>query len=334
MKGVVAVPNIVEALAKKERPQITAWNRLEGRPHDEFHALRAEVRDALWMLSRQWQLGEFKADDAGSPVLAKLHASSTRLTAYRPRDHAVQAMDATVPLEMTVERRPVPLTPISGHTWGNTGSSSSRTWAVCGGVSRRPFRRRPDRAEDAATCHVRCGSRLPRRRKVARRRSSISISRRTRHHAWMGRRAGCAEAEIDSRAERVMAHARRVLSEPPAREDAWDASRLEYRFACHRPRAASSRACSRRRSTRAAIWTGTASMWMARARASDSRRPCRAAAHFGDDLVVIPGRLTFEGTPNARWWAFEDGKTNFGDVKPTRRISPSCCSSSSGSSTQ
>src|SRR5262249_1914407 len=26
--------------------------------------------------------------------------------------------------------------------------------------------------------------------------------------------------------------------------------------------------------------------------------------------------VTFRGMPNTRWWAFEDGKTNFGDVKP------------------
>ena len=59
--------------------RVTVWNRLEGRPRTvEFdRALRAEVRDALWMLTRQWQLGEFRGDDAGSPVLAQLP----------PRDH-------------------------------------------------------------------------------------------------------------------------------------------------------------------------------------------------------------------------------------------------------
>ena len=29
-------------------------------------ALRVEVRDALWMLTRQWQTGEFQGEDAGS----------------------------------------------------------------------------------------------------------------------------------------------------------------------------------------------------------------------------------------------------------------------------
>ena len=56
--------------ALKFPPAIVGWNRLEGRPRTvQFdRALRAEVRDALWFLTRQWQFGEFKGEDAGSPV--------------------------------------------------------------------------------------------------------------------------------------------------------------------------------------------------------------------------------------------------------------------------
>ena len=47
--------------AERLIPTITMWNRLEGRPrrHDFDRALKAEVRDALWMLTKQWQMGEF-----------------------------------------------------------------------------------------------------------------------------------------------------------------------------------------------------------------------------------------------------------------------------------
>jgi hypothetical protein len=33
--------------------------------------------------------------------------------------------------------------------------------------------------------------------------------------------------------------------------------------------------------------------------------------------LTIPVQLTFEGMPNTRWWAFEDSKTNFGDIEPS-----------------
>ena len=85
-----------DALAARHHPAITRWNRLEGRPrtHDFDRALHAEVRDALWMLSRQWQLGEFVGDDAGSPVLARACLDLRTLDRYQPGHGAVQPLDA------------------------------------------------------------------------------------------------------------------------------------------------------------------------------------------------------------------------------------------------
>src|SRR5689334_24962004 len=107
-----AIENISEALAERRFPSITMWNRLEPRPRtNNFdRALRAEVRDALWMLTRQWQVGEFHGDDAGSPIFAKLQLHTTQLTVYQPDSHAAEAFDNNTPLEATVERRRVPLT--------------------------------------------------------------------------------------------------------------------------------------------------------------------------------------------------------------------------------
>src|SRR5207253_4888420 len=64
------VPDLQTALFKRLYPTVTVWNRLEVRPRraDFDRALKAEVRDALWMLTKQWQVGEFFADDAGSPT--------------------------------------------------------------------------------------------------------------------------------------------------------------------------------------------------------------------------------------------------------------------------
>src|SRR3954452_14013002 len=105
------VKNIGAALLGRAEPAITRWNRLEGRPrtHHLDRALRAEIRDPLWMLTRQWQLGEFKGDDAGSPFFARMQLRTTPLTRYRPRDGATEPFDRDGPLEATVERRPVPL---------------------------------------------------------------------------------------------------------------------------------------------------------------------------------------------------------------------------------
>ncbi len=45
------------------------WLRVEpDSTTDIATTLRAEIRDPMWMLARQWQLGEFRGEDAGSPA--------------------------------------------------------------------------------------------------------------------------------------------------------------------------------------------------------------------------------------------------------------------------
>src|SRR5438445_8661215 len=104
------VADLQNALSKLLYPTVTVWNRLEGRPRTaNFNrALKAEVRDALWMLARQWQLGEYQGDDAGSPISAKIRVTTSRMQKYRPGEAgAVEKFDETLPLETKVERRPV-----------------------------------------------------------------------------------------------------------------------------------------------------------------------------------------------------------------------------------
>ena len=70
MSNRYVIDDINEAISVRAFPTITMWNRLEGRPRkDDFdRALKAEIRDPLWMLTKQWQMGEFLGDDAGSPL--------------------------------------------------------------------------------------------------------------------------------------------------------------------------------------------------------------------------------------------------------------------------
>ena len=74
------------------------------------------------MLTRQWQLGEFRFDNAGSPCLTKVQVQITPIQAVKGRAGLAQAYDPTIPLETLVERRPIRLTyPVRlqiGQYWG------------------------------------------------------------------------------------------------------------------------------------------------------------------------------------------------------------------------
>jgi hypothetical protein len=79
------------------------WNRLEARPRGEdmTRALKAELRDAAWMLSRQWQMGEFAADDAGTPVYSNLRYTCSPFNdasaPFEPRVESQTIFDPTYP---------------------------------------------------------------------------------------------------------------------------------------------------------------------------------------------------------------------------------------------
>ena len=93
-------------------PRIIALNRLESRPRtlDFTRSLKAEVRDPLWMLTRQWQFGEFQGEDAGSPITARISYRHHALDRVSLADQAAKGFAADkLPLEAYVEREPVPL---------------------------------------------------------------------------------------------------------------------------------------------------------------------------------------------------------------------------------
>lgn len=95
---------------------VTTWTRFEPRcrTEDINKGLEARIHDPLWLLARQWQMGEFRAEDAGSPVSARIRGRSYRLTHYSPGVPEAPldaiAYDSTaMPLEMLVEQEDLQL---------------------------------------------------------------------------------------------------------------------------------------------------------------------------------------------------------------------------------
>src|SRR6478609_4806067 len=75
------------------------YRRLEPEPPytDLQRGFAAEVADPLWMLGRQWQVGEHAGEDASSPVLVELQVAHTPL-------ETVAGLDPTlVPAEVILE---------------------------------------------------------------------------------------------------------------------------------------------------------------------------------------------------------------------------------------
>jgi hypothetical protein len=79
--------------------------RLEADPHQQNLARgwAAELADPLWLLGRQWQMGEHQGEDASSPVAVDI---ITRSTPIRPVPGQTHLDPATVPAEAIIESEP------------------------------------------------------------------------------------------------------------------------------------------------------------------------------------------------------------------------------------
>jgi hypothetical protein len=88
---------------------VSYYTRLEPRPraNDFSGTLAAEVRDPLWFLARQWQMGEFEAEDAGSLAFVEYSGRTTRLPRWRLAEGEPDiALNQNAPLESQTLNEP------------------------------------------------------------------------------------------------------------------------------------------------------------------------------------------------------------------------------------
>lgn len=99
-------------LAEYRIASIMAYNRLETSPRtaDFNRSLKAEVRDPLWMLTRQWQFGEFQGEDAATAIGTKILGEHTAMSRVHFPGGAAFPYNEMEPLETTVEREAVKAT--------------------------------------------------------------------------------------------------------------------------------------------------------------------------------------------------------------------------------
>ena len=91
--------------------EVSWLSRLEPRPRDNDlrRSLSAEVRDPLWFLFRQWQMGEFQGEDTGSLAYIKYTGTTAPIPRWaKTGDPASQeqALDKGAPLEPQTLREP------------------------------------------------------------------------------------------------------------------------------------------------------------------------------------------------------------------------------------
>jgi hypothetical protein len=332
MPSAVAVANIQAAIAKREIPTITTWNRLEGRPRTQNfeRALQAEIRDALWMLTKQWQMGEFQGSDAGSPVFAKMLMQTTRLTKYQPAGGKPELFDPDIPLETKVERRPIPLHRQKRILSLDLRLVMARQWfALIADVAnyRSAFitaypisQPDPSQASNVDVCgHPEAFDTF---QALAGRAMDGGLLYEylvadSGHHSYDGIATINPGdfAALQDREKRFLAWTDRFLTQPTNGDNAWVPEKLEYQFATSAPLPDATEKVY----VADEYYSGRLDWYSLDEDASISALdpvPGSESTGLKPDapFTTIPVPVSFSGMPNTRWWTFEERRTNFGDI--------------------
>ncbi|MEU8399537.1 hypothetical protein AB0C28_30485 [Nonomuraea sp. NPDC048892] len=318
MPNPLLIRNLRAELAERQRPSVTIWNRIEGRPRSpDFHrALRAEIRDGLWMLTRQWQMGEFHGEDAGSPVLAKVQVGQAELATFQARDGNQVAYDGTRPLEAVAERRAL------DHLGaGGLGAVDLRMMLgqrflkLIPPVYRQAFIERyaftapdPAAADDTErVAHLEVYALL---QSLAGRAMDgyllyLHLSASPANTPLTGIPVADADKPAVVAAGVSLVAWFEAMFERPDWQPAWDPAHLEHRFAV------TAHVSDGAKRLVAEEYPGGRLDWTA-----FSVDPAGGRGHgpLAEPSGTIPTATRFSGMPDKRWWAFEDGHTNLGDV--------------------
>jgi hypothetical protein len=312
---------------------LRVWGRLEPRSRDvDFDgAIAARVHDPLWMLNRQWQMGEFQGEDTGSAVLAKIARRVTPVTRHAIGPNgAVEAEDDTLPADARVERLAIRFAPITCAQIGRTfllhlqaaADDASPAPAVPFDVAEYRRRLRSAYGIDPPTEPTDPVGRARARATARARRTTAALAGRgidgvgLRHDLALAGTAlpAALAAGVASEHVPIVAEAARrfaawfdeLYPAPGAQGDAWDAAQLEYQAACMLPSAAGDVEL-----TLAEHVTGRLDWW---SYDQGALSPGTSAA-TSDVRSVIPTPARFAGMPNPRWWQFEDAAVDLGNFR-------------------
>lgn len=314
---------------------ITSWTRLEPlvRQQDPAEALRARVHDPLWLLARQWQVGEFTGEDAGSPLRVRVELQRSPITRYaagtpvdggpggepygagsEPLEVRVEAEGPAPDSRLSVEAGLMFLRLLRRRGVGRHGPTFVAHYPL--GVSGSAVPPHPDTVRLLRTA----AARVP---------DGLALAGDVR--AGGGVLPDLPVVEADDRDD-VAAAARALVSwldsraatGAPAGPDAgrapsWQPERMEYAFAVGGPAPDGETVLA------AAEYASGHLDWQA-----FDHVPGGSIGASGDggadgdvDEVLVreavPAPVSYPGMPVSRWWEFEDGQVNFGaaDAEPS-----------------
>jgi hypothetical protein len=302
-------------------PSITSWTRLEPLPRDASMArsLQAQVRDPLWLLARQWQVGEFLGADAGTPVQATLAGEQQTVTTYCPGTNpaATVALDQALPLEVHVERETVALRLRGSVQLGQYFESLVRQQGIAApdtviAAFRQSFPIAPTPPDptyapvDAQRFRALMSGRVADGEALYA--SAVAVA--AGQTPAIPLPAAAANPGMPALLNAFVAFRASLFSEPAA-DDAWQDQQLQYEFSLGSPTPGNDLLLSAPDFPGGHLDWYSFSLASGDATAASTANPATVTPF---SFAFLPNHVTFRGMHDPRWWTFEDSVTDFGQL--------------------
>jgi hypothetical protein len=302
-------------------PSITTWTRLEPRPREGSmqRSLQAQIRDPLWMLARQWQVGEFLGDDGGSPVQATLGIEQRGITTYRPGpdDAKTVAIDPALPVEVHVEREAIVLRMRGAVQIGLHFEKQVRRAGIANPDNVIAAFRAVFPVSNVALDPTYSDSDALRFRSLVAGRVTDGAALYQSAKAVANGEppptplpAEAANAGMPAVLSNFLSYVDSLFSEP-AQDSAWQSSRLQYDFALGSPTQ------DQNLLLEASDFPGGHLDWYSftlRTANASQVSTANPAQITPMSFNFLPNHVVFRGMPDPRWWNFEDAVTDFGQL--------------------
>jgi hypothetical protein len=312
-----------EAIAAKLAltPSITTWTRLEPLPRDGSMArsLQAQVRDPLWMLCRQWQVGEFLGDDAGSPVQATLATEQQNVTTYRPGtdDASTVVLDPALPVETHVEREKAVLrlkgSVQSGLYFENLirqGGISGPDAVIAAFRAAFPVSPSPPDPAYSPTDALRYRSLVAGKVTDGEALYATALALAAGQSPAQPMPPQATQTGMPALIQQFTAYRASLFTEP-SNDPAWQGDQLDYAFGLGSPTPGNNLLLEAPEFPGGHVDWYSFSLATATQNTAATNNPATVTAQ---SFNFLPNHVTFRGMPDPRWWNFEDGVTDFGQL--------------------
>jgi hypothetical protein len=325
-------------------PSVTTWTRLEPITRDALmqRSLQAQVRDPLWFLARQYQMGEFLGDDGGSPLHASVLAEFRNVTTYRPGND--DAMTEPIDQPRPGQTLPVLPVPVETHVERESVTLRLRGTVQFGRYFENLVRNSTISQPESVIKEFRdCFPILPEipdpllaspDAKLLR--YSVAGTRDTTNKLQTGRVVNgvdlyaaafaiqngkslsevlapqCNVPGIGPVLQDFAQYWQSVFSEPVG-DSAWQPPKMHYDFALGSPTSDQNLLLA------ANDFGGGRLDWYSFSLQSAPQNPVSTsnpATITTQAFDLLPNHVVFRGMPDPRWWNFEDAATDFGQLDP------------------